>query len=155
MDLQRMRIVHLQQWRNGMVTACLLVWCLGGQVEREHRLTFANDVRHSDRTERIFAYEFPWLVIGAVGQTTAPNALFAGAVPVKISLFRGQVALAGGVIAASTPVPGDGTHANFMARVQIRIVERVSVAYWHFSNGNIGKRNPSVDSIGVAIQLRQ
>ena len=137
-----------------MMTACLLVWCLGGQIERDHRVTFANDVRHSDRTERVFAYEFPWLVVGVVEQTTEPNAVFAGTLPVDIRLFRGQVALAGGVIAASTSVPGDGTRANFMARVQIRIVDRVSVAYWHFSNGNLGTRNPSVDSIGIAIQLR-
>ena len=49
-----------------MMTACLLVWCFGGPIERAaHRITFANDVRHSDRTERIFAYEFPWMVVGA------------------------------------------------------------------------------------------
>ena len=137
-----------------MMSACLLVWCLGGPIEREHRVTFANDVRHSDRTERIFAYEIPWLVIGAVEQTTEPNAVFAGTLPVKIQLFRGQVALAGGVIAASSSVPGDGTRANFMARVQIRIVDRVSLAYWHFSNGNLGRHNPSVDSLGVTVQLR-
>ena len=138
-----------------MMTACLLVWCLGGEIEREHRITFANDVRHSDRTERIFAYEFPWVVVGAVEQTTERNGVFAGALPLKIQMFRGHVMFAGGAIAASTAVPADGTHANFVARVQIRIIDRVSVAYWHFSNGNLGRRNPSVDSLGVTIQLRQ
>ena len=138
-----------------MMTACLLVWCLGGSVDREHRVTFVNDVRHGDRTERILAYEFPWVVIGAVEQTTERNAVFAGTLPLKIELLRGRVAMAGGVVAASTPVPGDGTHANFIARVQIRIVDRVSFAYWHLSNGNLGRRNPSVDSLGVTIQLRK
>jgi Lipid A 3-O-deacylase (PagL) len=138
-----------------MMTACLLVWCLGGPIERDHRVTFANDVRHSDRTERIFAYEFPWVVVGAVGQTTERNAVFAGALPLNIQTFRGHLMFAGGMIAASAAVPADGTHANFVARVHIRIIDRVSVAYWHFSNGNLGRRNPSVDSLGVTIQLRQ
>jgi hypothetical protein len=50
---------------------------------------------------------------------------------------------------------GRGTHLNFMARMQVRIVDRVSIAYWHWSNGNLGQQNPSVDSIGMTVHLRR
>ena len=138
-----------------MVTACLLVWCVGGAIDSPHGLTFTNDIRNNGRTERTIAYEFPWLVVGAVEQTTERNAVFAGTLPVKIEMFRGRLRLAGGAIAASASVPGRGTHFNFMARMQVGIADRVSIAYWHWSNGNLGRQNPSVDSVGVTVALRR
>jgi hypothetical protein len=138
-----------------MFAACLLIWCLGDRIDTPQGFTFANDIRDNGRTERIVAYESQWLVLGGVEQTTERNAVFAGSLPLKINLFGNRLMIAGGAIAASASVPGAGTHANFLARAQIRILDRVSIAYWHFSNGNLGKRNPSVDSVGVTVQLRR
>ena len=138
-----------------MLTACFLLWCLGQQpaIAPADGVSFTNDFRHSDRSERIIGYEKNFFVFGAVEQTTAKEAVFAGALPVTIQLFRG-FSFAGGAIVASTTVPHAGTHANFMARLQLDVTRRFSVSYWHWSNAHLGDHNPSVDSIGVTMRLR-
>lgn len=138
---------------NLMFGACFLLWCLGQQIAPSEGISFTNDFRHSDRSERIVGYETNFLVVGAVEQTTAPNAVFAGALPVNIRMSR-RLSFAGGAIVATTPVPDAGTHANFMARLRLDLTRRVSVSYWHWSNAHLGNRNPSVDGIGVTVRLR-
>ena len=59
-----------------MISACMLLWCIGQSIAPGDRVTFTNDVRHTNRTERILAYETSWLVGGVVAQTTAANADF-------------------------------------------------------------------------------
>ena len=137
-----------------MFSACLLVWCLGQSIAPADRATFASDVRHSNRTERIFGYETSWLVAGAVTQTTAPDAVFAGVLPVNIRLLGDRLTFAGGAVLASDTVPAAGTHANFMARLELELTDRVALTYWHWSNGHLGRHNPSVDSVGVTMRLR-
>lgn len=138
-----------------MLGICLLVWCLGQNAPPAERITFTNDIRDHSRTERVIAYEYRWMVVGAIDQTTTSNAVFAGGLPVNIQFLKGRVALAGGAIVASTTVPRGGTHANFMARVEVRLTDRIGITYWHWSNGNLGDRNPSVDSAGVTLRLRR
>ena len=133
---------------------CLLVWCLGQGVASAERVTFTNDVRDQSRSERIFAYEFGPIVGGVVTQTPAADAMFAGLLPVQINLGRGLLVVEGGAVIASANVPRGGTQANFMARAQLRLTNRVSIVYWHWSNGELGDRNPAVDSIGVSVRLR-
>jgi len=137
-----------------VLTACFLLWCLGQQIAPAEGVSFTNDFRHSDRSERIIGYERNFFVFGAVEQTTAENAVFAGALPLNIQLFRG-FSFAGGAVVASTSVPHRGTNANFMARLQLDLTRRFSVAYWHWSNAHLGRNNPSVDSIGVTMRLRK
>jgi hypothetical protein len=133
---------------------CLLVWCLGHGVASAERITFTNDIRDQSRSERIFAYEFGSIVGGLVTQTTASDAVFAGVLPLQINLGGGRLVVEAGAVVASDNVPAAGTHANFMARAQLRVTKRVAIAYWHWSNGELGKRNPAVDSVGVTVQLR-
>ena len=136
-----------------MLTACFLLWCAGQQPAPAERVTFTNDFRHSERSERIIGYERNFVVFGAVEQTTAEDAVFVGALPVNIH-FGNRLSFAGGAIVASTRVPHRGTHANFMARLQLDVTRRFSVSYWHWSNAHLGDHNPSVDSIGVTMRLR-
>lgn len=133
---------------------CLLVWCLGNGVASAERVTFTSDIRDHSRSERILAYEFGSIVGGVVTQSTAPDALFAGLLPMQINLGGGLFVVEGGAVVASGNVPSAGTRANFMARAQLRLNNRVSIAYWHWSNGELGDRNPAVDSIGVTVRLR-
>ena len=70
-----------------MLSACFLLWCLGQPISPADRVSFTNDMRHTNRTERIFAYEMSWLVAGAVTQTTAEDAVFGGALPLNIRLL--------------------------------------------------------------------
>ena len=137
-----------------MFSACLLVWCLGQSIAPADRATFASDVRHSNRNERIFGYEMSWLVAGAVVQDTAPDAVFAGVLPLSIRLLGDRLMFTGGVVLASDRVPAAGTHANFMARLQLELTDRFALTYWHWSNGHLGRHNPSVDSVGVTMRLR-
>lgn len=137
-----------------MFSACLLVWCLGQSIAPSEGATFATDVRHSDRTERIYGYEMSWLVAGAVVQSTATEAVFAGALPVNVRLLGDRFTFAGGAVVASTRVPSRGTHANFMARLQLQLTDRFALTYWHWSNAHLGRHNPSVDSLGVTMRLR-
>jgi Lipid A 3-O-deacylase (PagL) len=136
-----------------MLTACFLLWCLGQPTTPAERVSFTNDFRHSDRSERIVGYERNFVVFGAVEQTTAEDAVFAGALPVTVRLSN-RFSFAGGAVVASTTVPHRGTHANFMARLQLDLTQRLSVTYWHWSNAHLGHHNPSVDSIGVTMRLR-
>jgi Lipid A 3-O-deacylase (PagL) len=137
-----------------VLAVCFLLWCAGQQPAPAERVSFANDFRHSGRSERIIGYERNFFVFGAVEQTTAENGVFAGALPLNIQFFPG-FSFAGGVIVASTPVPQMGTNANFMARLQLDVTRRFSVTYWHWSNAHLGRQNPSVDSIGVTMRLRK
>jgi hypothetical protein len=131
---------------------CLLVWCLGQHVTLSDRVTFTHELLKRPTTERILAYEIPWVVAGAVLQTGARNAVFAGVLPLTVALFHGHVLLEGGAILASSPVPRDGTHANFMATASVPITHHIDLAYWHWSNGNVGN-NPSVNALGVSVRL--
>jgi hypothetical protein len=126
-----------------MISACLLLWCLGQPIAPADRATFATDVRHSNRTERIFGYELSWLVAGAVMQTTAPDAVFAGVLPLNIRLLGDRFMFTGGAVLASDTVPAAGTHANFPARLQLELTDRFALTYWHWSNAHLGRHNPS------------
>jgi hypothetical protein len=137
-----------------MISACLLLWCLGQPIAPADRATLATDVRHSNRTERLFGYELSWLVAGAVMQTTAPDAVFAGVLPLNIRLLGDRLMFTGGAVLASDTVPAAGTHANFMARLQLELTDRFALTYWHWSNAHLGRHNPSVDSVGVTMRLR-
>lgn len=138
-----------------MMGMCLLVWCLGQGVASAERVTFVHDVRDPGRSERTFAYEFGSIVGGVVTQANADAAFFAGVLPLQINVRRGLLVIEGGAIMASTRVPHAGTAANFMARAQLRVTDRVAVVYWHWSNGELGDRNPAVDSVGITVRLRQ
>ena len=137
-----------------MLSACFVLWCLGQSIAPAERATFASDVRHSDRDERIVGYEMSWLVAGAVMQSTAPDAVFAGVLPLNIRSLGDRMLFTGGVVVASDRVPAAGTHANFMARLQLELTDRFALTYWHWSNAHLGANNPSVDSIGVTMRLR-
>jgi hypothetical protein len=137
-----------------VLTVCFLLWCAGQQATPAERVTFTKDFRHSDRDERVIGYERNFFVFGAVDQTTAEDAVFAGALPVNIR-FGSRFSFAGGAIVASTRVPRAGTNANFMARLQLDLTSRFSLSYWHWSNAHLGNHNPSVDSIGVTMRLRK
>jgi hypothetical protein len=76
-----------------VLTACFLLWCAGQQPAPAERVTFTNDFRHSERSERIIGYERNFVVFGAVEQTTAEDAVFVGALPLNIHFgnrFRGS-----------------------------------------------------------------
>jgi hypothetical protein len=137
-----------------MISACFLLWCLGQPIAPGNGITFASDIRHTDRTERIMAYEVSWLVGGVVSQTTAEDAVFGGALPLNIRLLGDRLTFTGGAVLASTTVPAAGTHANFMARLQLQLTNRFAVTYWHWSNAHMGRHNPSVDSLGVTMRVR-
>jgi hypothetical protein len=94
------------------------------------------------------------VLVGFVEQKTARDGMFAGVLPLKVTAFNRYFSLEGGAIVATTAVPQAGTHANFMARAQLRLTDRVAIAYWHWSNGNLGQRNPAVDSLGLTVRLR-
>jgi hypothetical protein len=132
----------------------MLLWCIGQSIAPGDRVTFTNDMMHINRTERILAYEMSWLVGGVVAQTTAEEAVFAGLLPLNIRLLGDRLTFTGGAVVASTRVPSAGTHANFMARLQLPLTDRVALTYWHWSNAYLGEHNPSVDSIGVTLRLR-
>jgi hypothetical protein len=136
-----------------MMGACLLVWCLGQRVILSDQVTFTREFLKKPTTERILAYEFPWVVAGAVLQTGARDAVFGGVLPLTVALFHGHVLLEGGAILASSDVPRDGSHANFMAAATVPLTHRVGIAYWHWSNGNAGN-NPSLNALGVSVRLR-
>jgi Lipid A 3-O-deacylase (PagL) len=136
-----------------MITACMLLWCIGQSIEPSDRVTFTNDMWHTNRTERILAYEMSWLVGGVVAQTTAEDAVFAGALPLNIRLLGDRLTFTGGAVIASTTVPFAGTHANFTARLQLPLTDRFALTYWHWSNAYLGQHNPSVDSIGVTVRV--
>jgi hypothetical protein len=95
-----------------MISACFLLWCLGQPIPPGDGVTFANDVRHTDRTERILAYEMSWLVGGVVSQTTAEDAVFGGLLPLNVRLVGDYLTFSGGAVLASSTVPGAGTHAT-------------------------------------------
>ena len=136
-----------------MIGACLLVWCLGQGFVGSERITFSHDVRDNSRTERIIAFELPWVVGGFVEQSAARDAVFGGVLPLKINALNGYLSVEGGAILASAVVPRGGTHANFMARAQLRLTRHVAIAYWHWSNANLGRRNPAVDALGITVRL--
>jgi Lipid A 3-O-deacylase (PagL) len=138
-----------------MISVCMLLWCLGQSIAPDDRVTFTNDMRHANGTERIFAYEMSWLVGGVVAQTPAEDAVFAGALPLNIRLLGDRLTFTGGVVIASQTVPSAGTHANFMARLQLPLTDRFALTYWHWSNAHLGQHNPSVDSIGVTLRVRK
>ncbi|HWI16354.1 MAG TPA: hypothetical protein VNT81_01315 [Vicinamibacterales bacterium] len=134
---------------------CLLLWCLGqGPAASEH-LTFTHDVRDTNRSERILAYDISRIVAGVVTQSTASEAAFLGYLPLQINIRNGLLVIDGGGIVATANVPQAGTRANFMARAQLRVTDRIALVYWHWSNGELGDRNPAVDSIGISVRLRQ
>ena len=137
-----------------MIGLCVFLWCVGqASNAAPERLTVMHDVRGSTVTERVIAYERPFVIAGFVQQSGGSDAAFAGAWPVRIPLYRGFVLVEGGAVVASNEVPHTGTHANFMERVQFRITRRLSVAYSHWSNASIGDSNPGMDAMGVIVRL--
>ena len=136
---------------------CVLLLCLGQPSidVAPQRLTVMHDVRGSTVTERVVAYELPFVIAGFVQQAGGANALFAGALPVRINALKGFITVEGGVVVASSEVPHTGTHGNFMERVQFRVHRRLSVAYSHWSNASIGDSNPGMDAVGVIVRLSE
>jgi hypothetical protein len=114
-----------------MLATCFLLWCLGQSPHPVQQVTFTHDVRNAARTERIFAYERRWLVAGLVLQEDSRDAVFGGALPLNVTLLHGRLSMDGGVVVASNDVPGRGTQANFMARAQFHLTDRLAVTYWH------------------------
>jgi hypothetical protein len=138
-----------------MIDVCFLVWCFGQALIRSERITFTYQLPHDDRTiERVFAYERSWVVAGFMQQSDTSNAVFAGVLPITMTLFGGNVCLQGGTVFSSADVPRYGTHANFMASARVRLTSRVAIAYWHWSNANLTGSNPSVNALGVSLRLR-
>ena len=137
-----------------MLSACILLWCTGQSIAPGDRVTFTNDMMHNKRTERILAYEMSWLVGGVVAQTPAEDAVVAGVLPLNIRLLGDRLTFTGGAVVASKTVPLAGTRANFMARLQLPLTDRFALTYWHWSNAYLGQHNPSVDSIGVTLRVR-
>ena len=80
--------------------------------------------------------------------------MFGGVLPLNIRLLGDRLTFTGGVVLASNRVPSAGTHANFMARLQLELTDRFALTYWHWSNAHLGRNNPSVDSIGVTMRVR-
>ena len=114
-----------------------------------------HDVHDGSRAERTVAYQFPWVIAGFIEQRTARNALFGGVLPVRLTAFHGYFSIESGAIAAPPPpVPSVGTHGNFMTRAQLRLTERLAIAYTHWSNASLGDRNPGVNSLGVSVRTR-
>jgi hypothetical protein len=137
-----------------MLGICLLAWCLGqGSPELSGHVTFTHDIRNPSRTEQIVAYDNRWVVAGFVHQSAGDDAAFVGTLPLNLTMLGGRLSFDGGVILASSTVPRAGTHANFMARVQLRLTNRLELAYWHWSNGNLGEHNPSVDAVGLSVRM--
>ena len=137
-----------------MLGICLLAWCLGqGSPEVSGHATFTHDIRNPRRTEQIFAYDNQWVVAGFVHQSAGDDAAFVGTLPLTMTTLGGRLSFEGGAILASSTVPRAGTHANFMARIQLRLTDRLGLAYWHWSNGNIGEHNPSVDAVGISVRM--
>ncbi len=136
-----------------MMGACLLVWCLGQAAMPAERITFTHEMLDRPTTERMVAYELPWIIAGFVQQTGTHNAMFGGVLPLTVDLFNGHLSLDGGVIVATKTVPRDGTHANFMTVARVPLTNRLAITYWHWSNANIGN-NPSVNALGVSLRLR-
>lgn len=138
-----------------MMGVCFLVWCLGQGVPPAEGVTFTHDIRDSNRTERILVYESGAIVGGIVMQAATADAMFAGLLPAQINIGRGRLLVEGGGMIASHDVPAAGTRANFIARANLRVTDRLAIVYWHFSNGELGDRNPAVDSVGITVKLRQ
>jgi hypothetical protein len=137
-----------------MLGICFLAFCLGqGSPEPSGRATFTHDIRNPSRTEQIVAYDNRWVVAGFVHQSAGDDAAFIGTLPLTVSMLGGRLSFDGGAILASSTVPRAGTHANFMARVQLRVTNRLDLAYWHWSNGNLGDHNPSVDAVGLSVRM--
>jgi len=137
-----------------MIGLCMFLWCLGqGSDAAAQRVTLMHDVRGSTVTERMVAYERPFVIAGFVQQAGGADALFAGALPVRITAAKGLLVIEGGAVVASHEVPHTGTHANFIERVQFRVTRRLSLAYAHWSNASIGDSNPGMDALGVIVRL--
>lgn len=137
-----------------MLGICLLAWCLGqDRPAPSGHVTFTQDIRNRTRTEQIVAYDNPWVVAGFVHQSAGDEAAFVGTLPLTVTVFDGRLSFDGGAILASSTVPRSGTHANFMARMQLRLTDRLGLVYWHWSNGNIGEHNPSVDAVGISVRM--
>jgi hypothetical protein len=132
---------------------CFFVWRLGQAPVQSERATFTYGVRGEDRAERIFAYELPWLGCWLRGANDCAERRVRGDVAAEGECFRGYLSFEGGAVIASTPVPDRGTNANFMARAQVRVTDRVAVVYWHWSNGHLGRMNPSVDALGLSVYI--
>jgi hypothetical protein len=135
---------------------CFLMLCLGADARPNHvRLLTTQDVyQNAGVDNRIVAAEGHWLIGGYVFQPDSRDVIFAGALPVHIRL-HGRLALDGGALVATGEMPRRGTIVNWLARVQVRITERVSFEVLHVSNG--GPRdiaNPAIDAIGLSVRLK-
>jgi hypothetical protein len=136
-----------------MGAVCVFLLCLGHATAAFERVTLAHDVLNRATTERVVAYERRWMVAGFVDQLHAPNAVFGGVLPLRLSMKR--LTVEGGAVVASERVPVSGTRANFMALLQVGISRRITFTYWHWSNAHLGTWNPSVDAIGLSIRFRR
>ena len=136
-----------------MFGVCFLVVCLGQSPQAPERLTFTHDIRGETRTERIYSYERRGVIAGFVQQGST-DAAFAGALPLRLTVFNGHVTMDGGVVVATANVPGTGTRANFMLRAQFHLSKRFAVTYWHWSNAHLSDRNPGVDVVGASVRLK-
>lgn len=139
-----------------ILNLCFLMLCLGADARPNHvRLLTTQDVYQNAGVEnRIVAAEGHWLIGGYVFQPDSRDVIFAGALPVHIRLHR-RLAVDGGALFATGEMPRRGTIVNWLARVQVRVTERVSFEVLHVSNG--GPRdiaNPAIDSIGLSVRVK-
>ena len=137
-----------------MISACFLLWCLGQSIAPADRASFASDVRHTDRTEQICPTRCPGWSPGLSRNRRRRCGVWRRPPELNIRLLGDRLMFTGGAVLASDTVPAAGTHANFMARLQLELTDRFALTYWHWSNAHLGRHNPSVDSIGVTMRLR-
>jgi hypothetical protein len=140
-----------------MLQACLVLWCLSGPVDRDQiRIVTTQDVYHNAGvSNRVVAVEGQWLIGGYVHQPDSEDAIFAGVLPLRINLLGERVLFDGGAILASSDVPRRGTHANWIARVQVQLTQLLAFEVVHVSNGGIRNiANPAVDSVGLSVRVR-
>lgn len=143
-----------------MIGACLFAWCLGTSFHAgETRVVATQDVYNkTGATNRLIIGESTWLIGGYAYHPDTKDAVFVGTLPVRINLFgpRGpRVWLDGGAIVGTSPMPRRGTRANWIARVQVNVSQRVALEVVHISNGNLGNvPNPAIDSVGLSFRLK-
>jgi hypothetical protein len=130
-----------------MAPLCFAAWCLfGAPVPHETRVVVAQDAYATDeQTDRLALVEAQGAFVGVVDGNG--QAAIAGLWPLRVRYRRLHVD--GGVSLATRPVPVRGTHANWIARAEVRVVSRLTVAWFHLSNAQGGGRNPSIDALAV------
>jgi hypothetical protein len=139
-----------------LLNACFAAWCLGAPLPPDRlSLIATQDVYANAGVEnRLIAVAGHWLIGGFVQQPDTRDVLVVGTMPVRIQLHS-RLLLEGGGLIATGELPRRGTIVNWLARLQLRVTERLAFEIVHVSNGgpkNVA--NPAIDSIGFSIQMK-